>query len=169
MRRRKYLNILKILLHAAALLVVYLFQTTVFTQLPILGVKPLLLPVAVACVALHEGTVRGAAFGLFAGILCDAALNQPAVLFTILLTGGGLVIGYLTETVVARGFPSCVLCTAVLLVLCTAAQVVKLLVAGGGMQLAGVWSTALLQSLYSVLFVLPLYYMARMMNRAVRP
>ena len=36
-------------------------------------------------------------------------------LFLLLLTAGGLLVGYFAETVIARGFPSCALCAVLLL------------------------------------------------------
>ena len=77
------------LVYLALAAVCYLLQACVFSRMPILGAGPLILPVAVACVALWEGADRGALFGLLAGVLCDAAMGRPAVMYTLLLTALG--------------------------------------------------------------------------------
>ena len=155
---------LKILLHLPLLLLAYILQDMVFVRLEILGATPLLLPVAVAAVAMFEGSVRGGLFGLIAGILCDASLGQPAVLFTILLTVCGLVVGTLGETVLARGFPSFLACAAGALLLSAACQAVPLLIYTGA-SAAQLAITALIQLAYSMLFAIPIYRMARSLNR----
>jgi len=163
MRKTKLLNIGKILLHGAALLIVYVLQAAMFPRLAILGVKPLLLPVIVVCIAMHEGPVRGALVGLAAGILCDVSLNEPAVLFTLLLTGVGLGAGYLAETFLVRGFLSCLLTVLAALLLCTAVQMLQIMVAGG-IHISRVWAPGLVQVLYSLLFVIPMYLLSKLIN-----
>ena len=103
-RRRKF--IVSLLLHVPFLLILYVLQATVFTSLPLFGVKPLILPVAVVGVALFEGSTKGGVFGLFAGMLCDLSFNQPTVQFTLMLTVLGILAGLVCDTVLARGFPS---------------------------------------------------------------
>ena len=144
---------LKILLHLPLLLLAYILQDMVFVRLEILGATPLLLPVAVAAVAMFEGSVRGGLFGLIAGILCDASLGQPAVLFTTL-----------GETVLARGFPSFLACATGALLLSAACQAVPLLIYTGA-SAAQLAITALIQLAYSMLFAIPIYRMARSLNR----
>ena len=75
-RRRKF--IVSLLLHVPFLLILYVLQATVFTSLPLFGVKPLILPVAVVGVALFEGSTKGGVFGLFAGQSADGAVYADA-------------------------------------------------------------------------------------------
>ena len=51
--------ILRVLLHGLFLLVLYALESMVFSRLPILGIKPTLLPIAVVGVGLFEGSLRG--------------------------------------------------------------------------------------------------------------
>lgn len=162
--KRKFTPILKILLHLPLLLLAYILQDMIFTRLEVFGARPLVLPVAVAAVAMFEGSVRGGIFGLAAGILCDASLGQPAVLFTILLTVCGLTVGILGETVLARGFPSFLTCCTGTLVLCVFCQALPLLIYAGA-PIRALAMTALAQLVYSILFALPVYRMARTLSR----
>lgn len=57
--------------YAMALLVVYLCEDLLFTHLTIFGLTPLLLPLALAAVAMFEGSVAGGGFGLAVGLLCS--------------------------------------------------------------------------------------------------
>ena len=70
MTRRDF--ILKWLLYALALLPVLLLEIYIFPWIPIFGIIPSLLPIAAITVAMLEGPVAGAGFGLFVGILSDA-------------------------------------------------------------------------------------------------
>ena len=56
--------ILKWLFYALALLPVWWMDTFVLGRFPVLGVAPMLLPVAAVAVAVLEGALAGAGFGL---------------------------------------------------------------------------------------------------------
>ncbi len=158
---------MSLLFHIMYAAVAFILQAMVFTRLPIMGVKPLILPVAVAVAAVYEGSARGAAVGLVCGMLCDLATNQPMIEFTLLLTLLGLAIGILSETMLTRGFPSCIVCSAVVLVICAFVQAFDLLF----FDKVSFWPigrTALIQTGYSLLFCLPAYWMARPISRISR-
>lgn len=161
-RRRKF--IVSLLLHAPYLLLLYILQATFFTSLTLFGVKPLILPVAVVGVALFEGPAKGGAFGLFAGMLCDLAFNQPTVQFTLIFTLLGILVGFVCDTVMARGFPSYLAITAVSLVVVSFLQMFGLLFFRDA-QFLPLFDTAIRQTLYSLLFAIPLYYCARAISR----
>ena len=54
-------------LYGVLFLFVTVFQTVTFGRLRVFGVKLSLIPVALACIAMHVGGERGAIFGLAAG------------------------------------------------------------------------------------------------------
>ena len=155
---------LRLVLYAVLSLLLYLLQAAVFTRIRIFGVKPLILPVAVVCIALFEGSFTGGIFGLICGVLCDFTMSDSLVLFTVSLTLIGFCVGILSELVLARGFPSCILCSAAVLIICAFLQSFRLLFFYGASPLA-IASTGLLQSAYSVLFTLPLYWCVRTVSR----
>lgn len=149
------------------LIVLYALQAMVFPYLKIFGIKPLILPVAVMCVSLFEGSARGGLFGLFAGILCDLSFNQPILQFTIFLTIFGVVAGYLFDTVMSTSFPAFLICTGIALMVCACVQAFRIVFYNGA-EILAVLSVAVGQMLYSSLFTFPLYYLVRAIRRISR-
>lgn len=167
MARRKNGVLIKGLILAPYLILLYLLQSTVFTHLPLFGTKPLLLPVAAAGIAFFCGRVEGGVFGLFAGMLMDLSYNQLTVQFTLLMTFLGILIGLLSDTVLVQGFPSYFLSCALELALVSAYQVLSLWVLGNApVPLSA--AVGLRQTLYSLIFSLPLYYLSRFYFRVTR-
>ena len=162
MRRRTL--IITILLHTILLLVVYVFQGMVFPNLRLLGFIPLLLPVASTGVAVYEGRYTGGIVGIFAGILCDASFNEPAGVFTILLTMTGLFIGYLADTVITRGFATFLISCAFVLAVSAFAQLFHLLFFVR-VPLQPLIATALRQTVYSLLFTAPIWFFVRALGK----
>ncbi len=83
---RKRRVVLQVLYHALFLLAVYIAQAFVLPFIRPLPSIPLILPLAAVGVAMFEGGGRGAVAGLFAGALCDVAMNQPIASFTLMMT-----------------------------------------------------------------------------------
>ncbi|MDR2599234.1 MAG: hypothetical protein LBC73_03055 [Oscillospiraceae bacterium] len=161
--RRKVL-IVSILLHAALLITVYVFQGVILPFLRIGGLVPLLLPTAVAGVALYEGRYVGGLTGLFAGILCDISFNQPVGIFTVTLTVIGLSIGALSDAVILQGFATYYLMCAASLVICTFVQIVPLVVF---LQIPfyALIGTAIGQLVYSLILAFPLWFFIRALGK----
>jgi len=156
--------IICIALHGVTLFVLYVLQAMVFPHLRLWNVAPLILPLAVVGVGLFEGPSWGGFFGLAAGVLCDAAFSDSTVLFTILLTAIGLFAGLSSNYLLSRGFPSYMACSVLTLLVIAFFQMFGLLVFARESVLA-LLRVAGLQSLYSLLFALPLYYLARRLGR----
>ena len=167
MKRFETERLIRALWYAAVLLAAYVLQAAVFPYLPILRTKPLILPVVSMAIAVYEGHVRGGAWGLAAGILCDCALSQPTVVFTLLLTLLGVGVGLLGETVLTRGYASYAVTAAAGLFLCGVIQTLRLaLYAGANLFL--LMGLILVQTLYSMLFSIPAYLSARRISRITR-
>ena len=162
MKRRTL--IITIILHAALLTVVYAFQGMVFPNLKLFGFVPLLLPVASTGVAVYEGRYTGGIVGIFAGILCDVSFNEPAGVFTILLTVTGLLVGYLADTVLARGFVVFIICCAFVLAVSAFAQLFPLLFFEYVL-LQPLIATAVRQTAYSLLFAFPIWFFVRALGK----
>ena len=157
---------IRIVLHALLLLGLYVLQVMIFSRLRILGVAPLILPIAVVGAGLFEGPSWGGGIGLAAGILCDIALGTTA-LFTIILTAMGMGVGLLSTYLLRRGLPSYILCVSAALALIAFLQLFTLLVYHGESPLA-LLRVAIVQCIYSLFFAIPLYYLARGMGRRAR-
>jgi uncharacterized membrane protein len=90
-------QIVKWALYVCLMLVVFVLQTTVLTNLRFMGVHANLMPVVVAVVAMFEGMTGGAGMGFMAGLLCDALIPPSEAFFTLYLLISGLLIGKLCD------------------------------------------------------------------------
>jgi cell shape-determining protein MreD len=150
-------------LYALFLLAVLAVQNLVLSHVSILGVRPMILPVAVAAVGLFEGGVWGGAFGLCAGLLTDMSF-ETTVLFTILFTVLGFLTGMLAQFVLNRRFFSYLFVSLAALLITALGQMFQLL-AFQGADLIRLLLTAGLQTLWSLPLCIPVYFPCRAMAR----
>ena len=153
-----------IVLHAILLMSVYLFQGVILTSLKLFGLVPLLLPIVCTGVAVYQGSAAGGIGGIFAGILCDISFNQPAGLFTVLLTFSGLFVGALADTVIARGLATYFISCVVVLAVSAFAQMFTLMVFEN-VSSAPLFTMALQQTIYSMLFAFPIWFFVRALGK----
>jgi cell shape-determining protein MreD len=157
-----------VIFHTLFLMIVYLLQAHVLPFVNALTTIPLVLPLAAVAVAMNEGGARGAVFGLVSGALCDLSFHKPIAGFMLLLCAVCMIIGVLSDTVVARGFLSYLFLCVATLMLCGLAQMFALLVFEGAPFYALVMA-GVRQGLVSLPFCIILYPVARVMDkRAVR-
>jgi len=161
---KKQALIISILLHALLLVAVYVFQGVIFPFMRLGGLVPLLLPVAAAGVALYEGRYTGGITGLFAGVLCDISFNQPIGVFTILLTITGLSIGALADAVILPGFATYYLSCGAVLIVSAFVQIFPL-IALQRIPLQVLIGTAIQQTIYSLVFALPIWFIVRSLGK----
>ena len=162
MKRRTL--IVSIALHALLLMIVYIFQSMIFPYLRLAGLAPLLLPIVSTGVAVYEGRYAGGVMGIFAGIFCDVSFHQPTGVFTVLLTLTGLLIGTMADTVITRGFVTYFLSCAVVLTISVFAQMFPL-VFFEGVPLQQLMATAMWQTVYSIVFTLPILFPVRALGK----
>ena len=93
--------------YALALVPVWFLELFVLNRFPLFGVAPMLLPLAAVCVAVLEGTTAGAGFGLFVGILCDAAYFNTDGAMTVGLCLIGVGAGALAQYVLRQNLVGC--------------------------------------------------------------
>ena len=96
--------------YALALVPVWFLELFVLNRFPLFGVAPMLLPLAAVCVAVLEGTTAGAGFGLFVGILCDAAYFNTDGAMTVGLCLIGVGAGALAQYVLRQNLWGCLVC-----------------------------------------------------------
>jgi len=163
---KKQILIISILLHTLLLVVVYVFQGMIFPFMRLNGLVPLLLPIASTGVALYEGRDTGGITGLFAGILCDVSFNQPAGVFTVLLTLTGLIVGTLADTVVLSGFVTYYIsCAAVLMISAFVQMFPLMLLPDYNMSILSLISVAIQQTIYSLILALPIWFFVRALGK----
>ena len=151
-------------LYALFLLLVLIVQDMVLSHVTILGVRPMILPVAVTAVALFEGGVWGGVFGLCAGLLTDMNFSETTVLFTVVLTVIGFLTGAMAQFVLNRRFFSYLFVSLAALLLTALCQMFRLLVFQGADPIR-LLLTAGLQTLWSLPFCIPVYFPCRALAR----
>ena len=86
---------------AAILITAILLQSTIFSQLRLLGVRPELLYLVTIVIALNEGPNEGAMVGFIAGLSEDLLLNQPKGITALTLTLLGYTVGLARQYIVS--------------------------------------------------------------------
>jgi rod shape-determining protein MreD len=86
---------------AAIVITAILLQSTVFSQMRLLGVRPELLYLVTIIIALHEGPNEGAVVGFIAGMSEDLLLNQPKGITALTLTLLGYAVGLSRQYIVS--------------------------------------------------------------------
>jgi cell shape-determining protein MreD len=166
MEKTRKKTIARIFIILPYLLVLYILQGTVLPHVRFFGMKPLILPLAVVGTALFDGKESGGTMGLFIGMLCDLSFNQPTVLYTLTLTAMGLIIGYLSDTVLITGFPTYLIVSAVSLLFFSFVQMFSLLFFMG-QPFVALFDTAWRQTASSLILSLPMYYITRYISRVI--
>ena len=157
----------RIISHAIIVIVAYLLQAAFFSGLKVGGAAPLILPLVAVGIGLFDGGLWGGIWGVICGLLCDVSLTDSGTLFTIFLAIAGFFTGFLSEFVLARGFPSFFTVSIVTLVLSALLQMAGPFFYRGA-PLSALWKPALIQTVYSALFILPVYYPIHRATRSTR-
>lgn len=155
-----WLKIRRGVLYGLYLILYLLFQNVIFSHIAPLGVRAMFLPALVVAAGMFEGGWGGGLLGLAAGILSDLFFGSQTVLFTVLFPVLGFAAGFLSDFYLnKRLFTYCILGAAALF-LAAFAQMFSLLFYKG--QSSGaLWGTALLQTLWSLPFLFPSYYLCK--------
>ena len=106
---------IKWLMYSLVFLPVLICDVMLLNRFPILGVTPMLMPLAVVAVATLEGSVAGAGFGLAVGLVCDALYGSSGS-FTLLLPVCGAASGMATRYGLRQNVLGCFVCSLVTLV-----------------------------------------------------
>ena len=131
-------------------------QNTIFTQLRIFGVCPLLLPAAAVAVGMFEGPVFGAYFSLIMGIFGDMAFVEQDVLFTAVLPCLSFAAAFMSQYFINRrlfAYMGLALAASVI----TALVQMLMTIARDSFSLSMI-STVVIQSLWSMPFALLAYF-----------
>ena len=99
----------------------------------------------------------------YPNLLCDLSAGNSFA-FTILLTLIGFFSGFLSEFILAKGFPSFLTLSVAALLICSAMQAFPG-IAFNGVPLSAGTAKVLIQTAYSLIFVLPVYWASRGVSR----
>ena len=86
---------------AATMITALLLQSTIFSEVRLLGAKPELMYLVVIVLAILEGPSEGALVGFVGGMLQDFLLNQPKGITALTLTLLGYTVGLARQYIVS--------------------------------------------------------------------
>ena len=141
--------------YALALLPVWFLEAYVFSRISLWSTTPMLLPLAAVALAVLEGALAGAGFGIFAGMLCDMTYGSNGgmiLLLALLGTGAGLI----SQFRLRQNLLGCWLCSAVALAIIDTLRILQRMLLRG-IPLSALMEVALPELFWSLLFV-PLVY-----------
>ena len=142
--------------YALAILPIWFLEVYVLNRLPVLGVTPMLMPLAAVAAAVLEDATGGAGYGLFVGILCDAAYHGTNGAMTLGLCLLGMAAGALAQYALRQNLVGCLLCSLGAL-LCIDAVRVAVHLLRGSASLGALLRVAVPEALWSMVFVFPVY------------
>ncbi len=146
--------------YALILIAVYFIQAELLPHVRIIRMTPVLLPLAAVAFAMWKTPEKAGVFGLFAGMLCDVSFNEPVIKFTLLLTVVSVIVPLLCDTVLSRSFPAFFVMSAAVLVLSAFIQALSLIFVSG-QSVVSLAAGALWQTLYSLIFTVPVWFVVK--------
>lgn len=102
--RERYRSALMWALYSLLFLLVLVLQTVLFGQARLFHTKLSFVPVAIACIAMHNGAENGGIFALAAGTFFQLSGAEGSGLIILLLTVGALLAGYICDCFLNRNF-----------------------------------------------------------------
>ena len=155
---------------AAVVITSILLQSSVFSQVKLLGAKPELLYIVTVLLALVEGPREGMIFGFLAGLSEDFFLNQPKGVTALTLTLLGYAIG-LTRTYIVSASPILPTLLVVVGSFCAVCfyQVVRFLLGDMQLQTVEFFRVSLLSAVYDGLLTPIVYPLLRRLFEGSRP
>ena len=110
MTRRNFIR--KWTVYALGLLPIWLLDAYILPRMPLWGTVPMLLPLAVAAVAVLEGAYSGTGFGLAVGLLWELAYPGGFGGQVFFLALAGMAMGAVSQYALSQSFLGCLLCSA---------------------------------------------------------
>ena len=142
--------------YALALLPVWILESFVLGWIPFPGAGPMLLPLAAVAVAVLEGSVAGAGYGLAVGVLCDAVYVGGGGSWTIGMALLGTAAGTVARYGLRQNLAGCLLCSLGGLVVIDGVRMAWRLLRGVA-AFSAMAAVALPEIGWSMLFVFPIY------------
>ena len=151
-------------LYLLLLLAVFFVQEVILSHVKILGVRPMILPLAVVAIGFWAGGVWGGIFGIVAGLFADMSMDTASVVMTIIFPAIGFFSGALPMFFMSRRFSSFFFLSVAALVVTAGLQMFRFLVFSDTASLP-VLLTGLFQVLWSIPFIFALYHPSRAVSR----
>lgn len=114
-------------IYTLGLLPVWVLDAYILPRYPLMGVSPVLLPLAVAAVAVLEGAYAGTGFGLAVGLLWELAYPGGFGGLVFYLALAGMAMGAVSQYALSQSFLGCLICSAGVLGLLDCLRVARML------------------------------------------
>ena len=152
--------------YSLGLLPVWLLDAYILPRYPLWGISPMLLPLAVAAVAVLEGAYAGTGFGLGVGLWWE--LTYPGgfggLVFGMALAG--MVMGTVSQYALSQTFPGCLICTAGVLAALDGLRIIRGLLVHAA-QLPALLQVAVPEFLYSLVWTPVIWLLFRAIHNRV--
>lgn len=145
--------------YAAALVFVSGAERLVLSHFPVLGVVPVLLPLALCACAALEGPQAGAGFGIAVGIFMTAAAGGGFWRLAV-CSAAGFLCGLITRYGLPQAFIGHLVCSSLVMAVRMVWCVVSRLVSGSA-GLSVLLRVAVPEFLWSMVFSIPIYLLFR--------
>ena len=152
--------------YALALVPVWFLESLILSRGRIFGLTPMLLPLAAAAVAVLEGTVGGAGFGVAVGLLSTVVYHGNNAWMIVYLALAGLGAGLLTQYFLRQDLLGCLVCALLTLAGLDGVRIILWMV-GGRAPLDAMLRLAGREIGVSMLFAAPVYLLFRWVFRRV--
>lgn len=145
-------------MYVLAYLVMHLLKVGFFNRFPVNGAVPEIVSIAVAAVGCFEGSLSGALYGLGVGLFCSTVYYRGGSMMIAICTLVGWLSGLTTNRRVGKNFLGVTLCGSLSIILLEGIRVFYYFVFGGN-DMETLLSIAIPEGLYSLVFVIPMYFM----------
>ncbi len=158
------INIGKLILYTAYLVLALIFQNTLFTKMRLAGICPLVLPAVAVAMGMFEGATWGPLFSLVLGIFADMGFVENRVFFTLLFPALSFAAAFIANYYVNRRFFAYMTVATLGLLLTGVGQALKVAASDSFSML--MVKTIVGQTLWSLPFAVPAYFPPARLSRA---
>lgn len=144
--------------YALAVIPIWFLDTALLGWISFAGAAPVVLPLCAIMVAVMEGGLAGAGFGLLVGVLCDGVLYGGNGWWTVGLPILGLIAGIASRYGLRQNLVGCLICSTFAIVVIDVLRIAHHLFYQTA-QMGDMLAVAVPELLWSLLFVFPLYFL----------
>lgn len=163
-RRKSVIN--SITAYGIFLIVVFLFQTTLAFRLDIQGIRPSMLVAAVVAAGFFMDAPHSMIFGFILGYLCDILAGQYMGIYSLPLLALGFLCGQFSSVYFRRNLLSVLTCYLYAYLLVMAVYTVGVSLVFNSIDKGFyVLKSLFFEGIYSVIFVPPMYFLLRRVDR----
>ena len=156
-------DVVKWLIYALGVAVVWMAETLFLNRLPLFGVIPVLLPLTAVAVGLWEGAFHGAVFGLCLGVFADAVYPGLPGGMTLGLCLIGWLTGAMSQYRVRPNLPGYLICALGGMTALEFFRVLSALLSRLGAP-AAIFSLAGRELACSLLYAIPVYLLFKLLH-----